>query len=1132
MTRSFIRASTVWVGKSALPGRRRWSGSYPTGISTPAGYDSILPSQRLPLFDSVIVQNFIQSSEQPEDTDTLRNTIRPWATNNRPNLGELSLEQAFNSDIFGTVLDYNLARPDDDEFQFLPKQQAEAGSGFPDFLMGHFVQNGNGELERDERVAVGELKGPGMDLDGSGGSGEGIESPVEQAFDYSNKNGLGLRWVIISNMTEIRLYHQGSIEHYEHWMFEDFLDEGELTEEFWNFYHLLHRDTLLGTHHEGSQLETLFERDLSERLELTENFYEFYREAVEDVYDELARELPDRAADEEGRIELIRASQKLMHRGIIICIFSDRGLLPPNILPEILDRGRSAPTMQDGTIHTYLKNLFRAIDTGSTDHFPFDVFGYDGGLFEQDPILTEAILSDEIFSREYDIGDDTIDGLFGFHTYDFRDDLNEFVLGRIFEESIADFEQIHDSVLQGDEPFTEAEARENYGIYFTREGLTEFVSDRVMSDILQEKRTQLRMEFDIPETDEQDYTEDLEFLRAYLHEILNIRIADLSCGSGAFLVSCFSHLQQEAEAVHNKLMDAARGDSSDPLQTSLGFEPFDTREQEIIEECLYGNDILQEAVEICKLSVWIRSAKEDVSLGMLTGNFASNDALAGEIEFDHGDETNGFGDFDLIIGNPPWGGEVNIGAERWLDAQFDEFDVDNLDTYELFTLVGLQYLKDDGRLAFVLPQTILRPEHDTIREHLLANYTFERFHIMGADWFGSDIRMSTTTLQIKNQPPAEHSTFRSMTLVDNDRRQAIEGTLSLTQLESAYSFDIPQRRCIDSGEIEPFRYQDDDRIIQTMEANSIPMGAVCTSKRGVEVSRSGRLIKCPGCFAWIKPPRGREPDTEKTCAECGHEFDFQERLGDVEIVKNEPSGADVPFLTGDAQGGRYETPELQGIDLGYETISYKDEELYTGDSLYIREAGVGLSVSYFAETVYCPRSVYVFTIRGDRTKMLQQYDPEQGWAAPERVPEGLDTTEFHKFLFGVLNSRIIHYYVFKRFSSIDAAEAFANFRLTDVRSFPIPVAKLSTDEGRELATEIASCVDNMLAGDDLGGATDRQIERNVQQLYGLEAADVAYVNKQMGLVGYHQAMQQLYPDGPPPKPERKETVSLTTDGSD
>jgi hypothetical protein len=373
-----------------------------------------------------------------------------------------------------------------------------------------------------------------------------------------------------------------------------------------------------------------------------------------------------------------------------------------------------------------------------------------------------------------------------------------------------------------------------------------------------------------------------------------------------------------------------------------------------------------------------------------------------------------------------------------------------------------------------------------------------------------------------------------MMLVDEDRRRAIDGELSLSQLEAAYAFQIPQDRCIESGEIEPFRYTEDDEIIQQMESKSVPLGAFCESHRGVELNKAGHVIQCPGCGVWMPPPRGSDPDDEKTCPECNLEFERQNRMAEEYLVSPDPDDGDVMYMDGDSYRGRYQPLELMGLDLGYDGISYKDESVYRGEKVFIRQAGVGLSVAYENELVYCPQSVYVYKIREDREEIVDWYhgdDDYDSWTAPENIPSDLSTEQYHKFLLGVLSSRVFHYYVFKRFGEIDAAQAFAKLTQTKIRSLPIPIGELSTERGRELASRVAERVEEMLQEDNvLGGSKDWQIERSILELYGLSPEDMAYINKQMGLVAYHQTMQQLYPEGPPPKPERKERIALSNGG--
>ena len=81
--------------------------------------------------------------------------------------------------------------------------------------------------------------------------------------------------------------------------------------------------------------------------------------------------------------------------------------------------------------------------------------------------------------------------------------------------------------------------------------------------------------------------------------ILELKVADIACGSGAFLVAAARYLaarlveawQREDETGRH---DAAGNWNSTPCAT-------------VIAKCLYGADINAMAVEMCKLSLWLVS---------------------------------------------------------------------------------------------------------------------------------------------------------------------------------------------------------------------------------------------------------------------------------------------------------------------------------------------------------------------------------------------------------------------------------------------------------------------------------------------------------------------------------------------
>nr|WP_246311875.1 SAM-dependent DNA methyltransferase [Leifsonia naganoensis] len=80
-------------------------------------------------------------------------------------------------------------------------------------------------------------------------------------------------------------------------------------------------------------------------------------------------------------------------------------------------------------------------------------------------------------------------------------------------------------------------------------------------------------------------------------EILDLKVADIAAGSGAFLVAAARYLA-------DRLIEA-RGNEGLDVSTESGLERWAVRE--IVARCLYGADINGMAVEMCKLSLWLIS---------------------------------------------------------------------------------------------------------------------------------------------------------------------------------------------------------------------------------------------------------------------------------------------------------------------------------------------------------------------------------------------------------------------------------------------------------------------------------------------------------------------------------------------
>jgi hypothetical protein len=159
---------------------------------------------------------------------------------------EKPLQGQFLSEVFHRLLGYRQIVGSQGLHYLEPETSSKSVKGYkpPDARLGWFAEH------LDRTLAVVELKAPGADLDARQSVAYGKLTPVEQAFGYAAKVD-GCRWVVVSNLMEIRLYRtergQGYCQHFE---LAELTDPRRLAE----FVFLLGRDTLLGTDPAGDSV--------------------------------------------------------------------------------------------------------------------------------------------------------------------------------------------------------------------------------------------------------------------------------------------------------------------------------------------------------------------------------------------------------------------------------------------------------------------------------------------------------------------------------------------------------------------------------------------------------------------------------------------------------------------------------------------------------------------------------------------------------------------------------------------------------------------------------------------------------------------------------------------------------------
>lgn len=548
--------------------------------------------------------------------------------------------------------------------------EVKIGSGRVDVALGSFSSTSN------QIIAPFELKGAKTrDLDAV--MHGRYKSPVQQAWEYA-MDAPGAQWVLVSNYIKLRLYAVGSGRaSFEEW------DIQQLTnpKDYHRFLLILSSKNLLQNHTKG-----LLEDSKLKDKEITKQLYKNYKSWRLQIINILSQDNPQLS-----RHDIITLSQTILDRILFIAFAEDRGLLPSqSINKAFISNNIYKPV----PIWDNFKGLFEAVDKGNSQ---LNIPAYNGGLFRGNSLIDNLVVRDPICDLFKKLSE-----------YNFEDDVSVNVLGHIFEQSIADLEELHaESKI---DLSTISKKRKQEGVVYTPEYVTNFIVENTLGSYLQENFQKILPKYirgNIVEEGDikwKSKKSEEQFWKEYQQVLRSLKVVDPACGSGAFLVAAFDYLYNEYKRVNDKLFELT------------GSRDLFDLDKEILTENLYGVDINAEAIEIAKLSLWLKTAKRGKSLASLDDNICVGNSLIDNskytsIPFNWQQKfTKVFakGGFDVVLGNPPYvRQELLTSIKPYLEKHYQVY-TGIADLYFYFFELGYNILKLDGKLGFISSNTFFR----------------------------------------------------------------------------------------------------------------------------------------------------------------------------------------------------------------------------------------------------------------------------------------------------------------------------------------------------------------------------------------------------------------------------------------
>jgi hypothetical protein len=497
-------------------------------------------------------------------------------------------------------------------------------------------------------------------------------SPVDQAFRYliSHENA---KYVVVSNFNELRFYIGNKTT------FEKF----DLFTASFDDFKRLH--LLLSFESISTDLPLkLKEKFATHEREISNKFYKDFSAFRLTLFKNICK---NNASIDKNR--LLSLTQKLCDRFVFILFAEDRGLLRLRTIAEIKDKFQNQVT--ELSFYDFYKIYFKAIDEGSER---LDIKRYNGGLFAADTELDALKIDDSVLEAQF------------LSDYDFLSDIGVNILGHIFESSLNDLEELN-AQINGNDFDAKQSKRKKDGIFYTPEFITEFIVENSLGALCKDKKDELGLDLNEllapknPKKLTKAESEIKDKIYAYREWLLSLKILDPACGSGAFLNQALEFLISEHSAL----------DTCRKVYEGEGLGLYDI-ESTILENNLYGVDINADAVEIARLSLWLRTAAKGRVLTDLSKNLVAANSLL-EFPFDF--------KFDVVIGNPPYVRQEAIKEQKPALQKYKVYS-GTADLFVYFYELGITHLKESGLLGFICSNKFFRASYgENLRKFILEN---------------------------------------------------------------------------------------------------------------------------------------------------------------------------------------------------------------------------------------------------------------------------------------------------------------------------------------------------------------------------------------------------------------------------
>ena len=854
---------------------------------------------------------------------------------------EEQYQEGFIKDIFGAVLGYSVFPEQPFNIQTEKKNEADSKKADGAIFQGENV------------VGVIELKD---------NKTKNLDAVKDQAFGYKN-NHKECSYVISSNFHKLRFYLDDATDYEEFDLYN--LDK----ETFKRFYLYLRKEGLL-----DKNIPKLLRQETKFHEEnITKSLYKDYSSFKNSFFQNVVKNNP-----QHDKLLLFKKSQKFLDKVLFVLFAEDKGLVTTNSIVQIVEKWQDLKNDAFDTpkpLYELVALFFNNLFVGKKDQKGAVLIPEFGGeIFAPDEVLDTLMVDDEVLQ----------DNLLKLSKYDFNTDVDVNILGHIFEHSLSEIEEVEASLKDEVADKTKGKRKKD-GVFYTPKYITKYIVENTVGKLCSEKKTELKLDVDIAIFEHQKTDGKLnakgielyETLNQYKDWLLTLKILDPACGSGAFLNQAVNFLVQEHQFVDDIIAEL----TNSPLRL------FDT-DIAILENNIYGVDINEESIEIAKLSLWLRTAKQGRKLSNLSNNIKCGNSLiddpevAGDKAFNWQNEfpeVFAKGGFDVVIGNPPYvnskGGNFNTAEKEYYYNKY-KTAIYQIDTYILFIEMAESLLNKDRIASYIVPNAWLNNLLlSDVRKFVLNNFQL--------------IEVVNTPIGVFPDATVDTVIFN---IGKNDKRDQLIKISEAKSGEIIFNQFVNQSLFLNNKNnvIDIFNTAVSRLILEKIESNTLRLDELMEMSSGIKEYEVGK---------------GMPKQTN------------QDKVDKVYNASHKKDETYLPHLTGSEISNYFVKWNNSYLSYGPWLGAPRKIKYFKGERLIIREipGKYRLNVAFTNELYTIKNSAHVCLLNNENYNI--------------------------KYLLSILNSRLIGYYFVNKYSEFDSV--FPKAKIGQCKE--LPIRKLNID---------------------------------------------------------------------------------------